>query len=91
LPKITHEGYYYPSVYPVTARTICGLPEKRTRALVANGALLCEVLTPSRFITSALQVGYDFGKRSSWPKKFNPDNPAFICEYFKSTPKMPHI
>jgi len=73
------------------ARVICELPEKGIRAPVADGTKLFEVLTPSRIITSALLVGYDFGKRSSWPNKLNPDNPPFICEYFKSTPKMPHI
>jgi hypothetical protein len=76
----------------VKARTICGLPEKGINAPVSDGATLFEVLTPSRIITSAPLVGYDFGKRSSWPNKFNPHNPAIICEYFKSTPKkMPHI
>ena len=70
-----------------TTNLLQELPEKGTRALVADGARLFEVLAPSRIISSAPLVGYDFVKRSLWPKKLNPDNLAFICEYFSRRQK----
>jgi hypothetical protein len=68
--KIIHEGLLLTlHISDDGWSNLRGLTEKGIFAPVANGARLSEVLTPSRFITSGLQVGDDFGKRSSWPKK----------------------